>query len=102
MIVVYQVIPVGKKNQEKQVLLKQVVAIVQYATRIPFAIIELHVNECLNKKQQSIIYSVDSVPREEDKDYEIEEDEDAHGDVNTFDYKKQILVVLKHCNIAKE
>ena len=70
--------------------------------KIPFAIIEVHANECLNKKQQPIIYSVDSVPREEDKDYEIEEDKDAHGDVNTIDYKKQIPVVLKHCNIAKE
>ena len=34
MIVVCQQIPVGVKNQEeKQVLLKQVVAIAQYATR---------------------------------------------------------------------
>ena len=33
MIVVCQVIPVGVKNQEKRVLLKQVVGIVQYATR---------------------------------------------------------------------
>ena len=74
--------------------------------KIPFAIIEVHANECLNKKQQPIIYSVDSVTREEDKDYEIEEDKDVEiftdGDVNTIDYKKQIPVVLKHCNIAKE
>ena len=70
--------------------------------KIPFAVIEVHANECLNKKQWPIIYSVDSVPREEDKDYEIEEDNDAHGDVNTIDYKKQIPVVLKHFNVAKE
>ena len=62
----------------------------------------MHANECLNKKQQPIIYSVDSGPREEDKDYDIEEDNNAHGDVNTIDYKKQIPVVLKHCNVAKE
>ena len=67
-------------------------AIVQYAAR----------NECLNKKQQPIIYSVESVPREQDKDYEIEEDKDAHGHVNTIDYKKQIPVVLKDCNVAWE
>ena len=30
--------------------------------KIPFAVIEVHANECLNKKQQPIIYSVDSVP----------------------------------------
>ena len=33
MIVVCQVIPKQMKNKEKQVLLKQVVAIVEYATR---------------------------------------------------------------------
>ena len=70
--------------------------------KIPFAVIEVHANECLNKKQQPSIYSVDSVPREEDKDYDIEEDNNAHGDVNTIDSKKQIPVVLKHCNVAKE
>ena len=70
--------------------------------KIPFAIIEVHANKRLNKKQQPIIYSVDSVAREEDKDYEIEADKDAHNDVNIIDYKKQIPVVLKHCNIAKE
>ena len=70
--------------------------------KIPFAVIEVHANECLSKKQWPIIYSVDSVPREEDKDYEIEEDNNAYGDVNTIDYKKQIPVVLKHCNVAKE
>ena len=70
--------------------------------KIPLAVNEVSANECLNKKQQPIIYSVDSVPREEDKDYEIEEDNDAHGDVNTIDYKKQIPVVLKHCNVTKE
>ena len=43
----------------------------------------MHANECLNKKQQPIIYSVDSAPKKEDKDYEIEEDKDGHGDVNT-------------------
>ena len=70
--------------------------------KISIAVIEVHANECLNKKQQPIIYSVDSIPREEDKDYEKEEDSNAHGDVNTIDYKKQIPVVLKHCNEAKE
>ena len=62
----------------------------------------MHANECLNKKQQPFIYSEDSGPREEDKDYDIEEDNNAHGDVNTIGYKKQIPVVLKHCNVAKE
>ena len=70
--------------------------------KIPLAIIEEHANECLNKKQQPIIYSVDSVPKEKNKDCEIEEGKDVHGDVNTIDYKKQIPVVLKHCNTAKE
>lgn len=46
----------------------------------------LHVNKMhLNKNQQPIIYSVDSVPREEDKNYEIEEDKNVEiftdGDV---------------------
>ena len=62
----------------------------------------MHANECLNKKQQPIIYSVDSVPRKKDKDYEIGEDKDDHGDVNIIDYKKRISVVLEHRNIAKE
>ena len=44
----------------------------------------MHANEC-KKKQQPVIYSVDSVPREEDKNYEIEEDKNVEiftdGDV---------------------
>ena len=37
----------------------------------------MHANECLNKMQKPIYYSVNSVPRKEDKDYEIEEDTDS-------------------------
>ena len=70
--------------------------------KIPFAIIEVHANEFLNKKQQPTIYSVDSAPREEDKSYKIEEDKDAHGDISTTEYKKQIPIVLNHCNVAKD
>ena len=35
--------------------------------KIPFVIIEVLANECLNKKQQPIVYSVGSVLREEDR-----------------------------------
>ena len=62
----------------------------------------MHANKCLNKKQQPIICSVDSVPREEDKDYEIEKNKMLMVMLILFTTKKQIPVVLKHCNIAKE
>ena len=54
----------------------------------------MHANEC-KKKQQPVIYSVDSVPREEDKNYEIEEDKNVEiftdGDVTYWIQKTNTI-----------
>lgn len=73
--------------------------------KIPFAIADVHANECLNKKQQPNIYSEDSARREEEIYYESKKDKDVEiftdDDDVTIDYKILISVDLKHCNKAK-
>jgi len=72
--------------------------------RISFSGIEMHVDECLLRKEKPIIYSII------DSDNEMEEkyDDDTQVEDKTLinkdniDFNKELPALLKHCNVVNE
>ena len=68
--------------------------------RVPFSIIEKHADECLNKKEKPIIYSLiesdDEMTNSEEK---CEEIDDKTG---VIDFRNDIPFLIKQCDLKNE
>jgi len=67
--------------------------------KIPFSIIEKHADECLKKKEQPIIYTI------EDSDDEINPDiksEEVAEHTLHIDFRKEIPFLIQHCDVVNE
>ena len=72
--------------------------------RIPFSIIERHVDDCLNKREQPIIYNLVESDEENEMDHYSDEDkcDTKIAEKKIINFQKDIPLLLKDCNVIKE